>query len=420
MIPRSVRLEPPLILFFLVSLTVWTAGCGASEPAPLKVTTAVFPNIPEPRAAPADARTLWAAYYGGEAAPVALTPEEGDLWRAIEKRTGRTCRLDGKLVRGARLHAADLLESRAAGVDGRLDRLRFTLHTLGAYDYAIEPITGTLERTGRGTLVDAVERGPSDWTHCGLGIASNGTDALAVWIGVRRLVRLSPLPVVSNAPADIPVFGELLGQLTAEVKLFIGRPNGSACEATPREDTAPGRFAFDVSLVERGRYELELLVDTGHGLETVALVPLFIGVATDDRPTMSPSVEDPADAPPEETLCHYLDGARRKAGLAPLIRDGRLDRIARRHSEDMASSGFFGHVSPTKGSLRQRLKRQRLSPKRFAENIAKSSTLLRIHQNLMRSPSHREVMISPEFTHIGVGVARQQDELIATEIYVAW
>ena len=145
---------------FFFALALWLSGCCASEPAPLNVTTAVFPNVPEP---PPPA---WASHYGGEIEAVAPTEEERVLWRAVEEKTGRSCIPDGKLIRGARRHARDLLESRAVVVDGQVDRLRFTLHQLGAYDYAIEPITQKLGKDST-ALVSAIARDTSAWTHCG-------------------------------------------------------------------------------------------------------------------------------------------------------------------------------------------------------------------------------------------------------------
>ena len=88
-------------------------------------------------------------------------------------------------------------------------------------------------------------------------------------------------------------------------------------------------------------------------------------------------------------LFDYLAAARKRAGLRPISRDTRLDRVARAHSREMAERGFFGHVSPYRGALAKRLARGGLSPLRCAENVARSVTPLRIHRNLMQSPSHR-------------------------------
>ena len=94
--------------------------------------------------------------------------------------------------------------------------------------------------------------------------------------------------------------------------------------------------------------------------------------------------------------------------------------MARDHSEEMARHGFFGHVSPYRGALARRLARDGLSPVRSAENVARSRSLLRIHRNLLRSPSHRVNALGSDFTHVGIGVARDGDDFIATEIFGAF
>lgn len=301
-----------------------------------------------------------------------------------------------------------------------MERLRFTLHQLGVYDYVIEPLTAPLRKDGPGALLDAWAHRSAHWTHCGLGIAETDTDAMAVWIGVRRVVRLAPIPIHPERPATIEVQGQIVESPNAAVRLFVGRPDRSAFEPKGRENTPPGQFAFDIALARSGKYELELLADTGHGLETVALFPVFVGVPPDERPTVTPSIPNPRDLPLSDALERFLDNARKKAGVPPLERDHRLDAIALAHSEDMAKRRFFGHVSPQGGGLKSRLKRANLSPARFAENIAKSNTVFRIHTNLMKSPSHRISMLSDRFTHVGIGVAADGGELIATQVYAAW
>src|SRR5215470_9641561 len=55
-----------------------------------------------------------------------------------------------------------------------------------------------------------------------------------------------------------------------------------------------------------------------------------------------------APAPPAirvQQLERRINVRRTAAGLAPLRVDERLIRIARRHSEDMASRGFFDHIN---------------------------------------------------------------------------
>ena len=123
--------------------------------------------------------------------------------------------------------------------------------------------------------------------------------------------------------------------------------------------------------------------------------------------------------PPETTLLQLLNAARRRVAAPPLVRDRRLDKVARRHSEDMAENGFFGHVSPLHGGLANRLKIANIVLERSGENIAAGSIPYRIHRNLMESPAHRINMLNPQFTLVGIGVAQKDDMLFGTEIYGA-
>lgn len=133
---------------------------------------------------------------------------------------------------------------------------------------------------------------------------------------------------------------------------------------------------------------------------------------------IKPAISDEnPNAPPAQILWGYLAASRKRSHLPMLKRDDRLDGIARKHSEEMVAKGYFGHVSPYSGELANRLKRSGLAPRRFAENVARSGSLLRIHRNLMASPSHRVNAMDPGFTCVGIGVAVDGNELIATQIF---
>ena len=79
--------------------------------------------------------------------------------------------------------------------------------------------------------------------------------------------------------------------------------------------------------------------------------------------------------------------------------------MALAHSEDMAESDFFGHVSPTNGTLEDRMKRAHLTLAHFGENVALSDSAETAHAQLMDSPGHRGGMLDGKFTHVGIGVA---------------
>jgi uncharacterized protein YkwD len=398
---RKERVGQQLLLALLVAI--------ACSPAPLPRSSSFSPE-PPPRS-----KTIvnWGDTYG---APVDASPnrQEIDLWKRL---TGLACERDGRLSKAARHHAEILLESPGGVSEGELDHLRFTVLQLGGYDYGVNPVVTELGNRGIAFLRSHVRKQGGLWTHCGLGVAGTGKRTIAVLVGVVRTLELSPLPAVVTPPRQLLLTVRSTRVPSGEVVMYLGRPDMTVTAVPPRK-MGEG-VQFEIPITESGRYDLELLHDQGHGPETAVLVPIFAGIPPDPRPTVIPRIEDDDNSSPEAMLFQFVNAAREKVGASPLVRDGRLDRVARRHSNDMVRNRFFGHISPFTGNLDRRLDSAGLAPKHSAENIAVSSTLIRIHRNLMASPAHRINILNPVFTHMGIGVARG-DEQIATEIFVAW
>ena len=86
----------------------------------------------------------------------------------------------------------------------------------------------------------------------------------------------------------------------------------------------------------------------------------------------------------------------------------------------MLTRDYFGHISPSGTDLTERLRAGGFVVLRAAENLARSTTPSRAHQTLMESPSHRANILDPSLTHVGIGVARQNGELVVTQIFVAF
>lgn len=103
-----------------------------------------------------------------------------------------------------------------------------------------------------------------------------------------------------------------------------------------------------------------------------------------------------------------LAADRRRLGLPPLVADAELATIARAHSQDMASAGFFGHRSPTTGLVADRLIKAGYRASAHAENLAENETLVGAEQSLMGSVGHRRNIASKVFTHVGIGIARRK------------
>lgn len=138
---------------------------------------------------------------------------------------------------------------------------------------------------------------------------------------------------------------------------------------------------------------------------------------------------DSANAPSDEFMMvlsseiHRLTNVeRQRAGVSTLVQDTALAAIAKRHSEDMAQHNYFSHTAPNGCTLTCRLSKAGYKAQAWGENIAwRSSSKLPEAKELaayfmnqwMNSEGHRHNILSGNFTHEGVGLAR-----IGNKVYV--
>jgi len=136
-------------------------------------------------------------------------------------------------------------------------------------------------------------------------------------------------------------------------------------------------------------------------------------------PTPAPVTEKPAEVAPtkpvesaqntsvsaiEKEVLDLTNAERQKAGLKALQTDGNLMKSARQKSTDMATKGYFSHTSPTYGSPFDQMKANGVTYKSAAENIAMGQrTAAEVVKGWMESPGHRKNILTPGFTHIGIG-----------------
>jgi uncharacterized protein YkwD len=95
---------------------------------------------------------------------------------------------------------------------------------------------------------------------------------------------------------------------------------------------------------------------------------------------------------------------RREAGLEPLEWDAELSEAAQNHSESMASDDFFSHKTPEGASPFERMEDAGYEYSVAGENIAAGfQTPEAVVEAWMGSSSHRENILNPDFTEIGIG-----------------
>ena len=109
----------------------------------------------------------------------------------------------------------------------------------------------------------------------------------------------------------------------------------------------------------------------------------------------------------EQQVVNLVNAERAKAGLKPLKSDWELARVARFKSEDMRDNRYFDHNSPIYGTPFQMMKSFGINYRSAGENIAAGQTTAEsVMKSWMNSPGHRKNILSPTFTHIGVGYAK--------------
>jgi uncharacterized protein YkwD len=128
----------------------------------------------------------------------------------------------------------------------------------------------------------------------------------------------------------------------------------------------------------------------------------------------------------EEAVFTMTNDLRRRHGLPVLLKDGSCQVAARSHSADMYTRHYFSHTDPEGRSVQGRLPANP-AYRLWGENIwtgrgynpAKVQDLARtIMAGWMNSPGHRKNILSPGYTHLGVGVIANHQEVKATQVFI--
>ncbi|WHX41951.1 CAP domain-containing protein [Mesobacillus sp. AQ2] len=110
----------------------------------------------------------------------------------------------------------------------------------------------------------------------------------------------------------------------------------------------------------------------------------------------------------ESKVIDLTNEQRRKNGLSNLQPDTALSNVAQEKSNDMQAKNYFSHTSPTYGSPFDMMRDFGVSYNSAGENIAMGQPSPEEVVNAwMNSEGHRKNILSPNFTHIGVGHTSQ-------------
>jgi uncharacterized protein YkwD len=117
-----------------------------------------------------------------------------------------------------------------------------------------------------------------------------------------------------------------------------------------------------------------------------------------------------------------INQARSQEGLAPLTRDPHLERLAQAHARDMGLRDFFAHVNPYGMGPFDRL--AAINPPNYnhaGENAARGQeNPEELVSQWLSSTKHRENILKPSFTHIGIGVYFNKNTPLIPSNFIAF
>lgn len=243
----------------------------------------------------------------------------------------------------------------------------------------------------------------------GVGAVRRRSDGIGAVVFALQGSGVSTLPIPRAVPAGGTIaIDAVVAPRYRDPEVFVTYQSGD----TQRIDVQPGRpggFVARVPCAGRiGRQQLEIAASDAAGPTVLANFPVWCGAVPPLTATFEPVTGDPqavTAAQAERELFADVNRDRVAAGLPVLVWDDAVAVVARAHSEEMRRTGAVAHVSPTTGSVADRVRAAHIQTDVTFENIARAYDIAQAHNGLMNSPGHRANLMSRAVNRIGIGVA---------------
>lgn len=134
---------------------------------------------------------------------------------------------------------------------------------------------------------------------------------------------------------------------------------------------------------------------------------------------IQPSTDIELDPSAEREILALVNRERQSRGLDVVVFHENIQKVARAHSSDMYHRGYFAHINPDGKDPFDRMADGGVKFSYAGENLALAPTVAMVHQGLMNSPRHKENILKPEFTDLGIGVFRGPYGLMVTQNFCA-
>ncbi|MEZ4360199.1 MAG: CAP domain-containing protein [Kofleriaceae bacterium] len=256
-------------------------------------------------------------------------------------------------------------------------------------------------------LAEMFERGAP--ARVGIGAAVRSPDGAGAVVFALQASAVTTNPIPRSLPEDGAF--RLEGSVRRpfrDPEVLITGADGHTARLPLVSGTKPSSFRAELSCAGRaGRQQVEINASDATGSTVLANFPIWCGEAPPTTILVEDAGADPAPANAQEAeqrLLALANAARRAAGLPELQWSEPVAEVARRYSEEMRRTQVVAHLSPTTGSAADRLRAAKIKSSLVLENVARAYGVAETHAGLMDSPGHRQNLMSPLATHVGIGV----------------
>jgi hypothetical protein len=250
--------------------------------------------------------------------------------------------------------------------------------------------------------------------RCGVAFArTEQGKELLVGVVVDALADLEPLPVRARTGEWLTLSATIHVPARRATVVVLG-PRGLPRTVPTSMDPGSGRVLARFAPDRPGAFTVQLVGDLEEGPKPLLEARVFADVdpgGAEDGP--APGEEAGGGDDDAAALARMTAALRNSEALPPLARDERLDALARAHAEKMRAAGAIAHDLGD-GDLAARFAEQGASATAVGENVARARSVALAHRALHASPSHRMNLLRADYTHIGLGVARDD----AGDVYV--
>lgn len=125
-----------------------------------------------------------------------------------------------------------------------------------------------------------------------------------------------------------------------------------------------------------------------------------------------------AESSAEETILNLINEKRSQAGLKPLVMDNTLRNLAEYKSDYMIQANFFSHPNPDGTMWNDWYNAVGYNYSTGGENIAQNtSDPVALFNQWWNSAPHRENMMNPAFSRIGIGIINGNGQYMGTQMF---